>query len=55
MVAAGRNGLVRTEQALDAFVSDPEGFVSGTSMAPTRLPNLTDRADLVAYLKQEVD
>jgi cytochrome c2 len=55
MIDAGRNGLVWTDRTLDAFVSDPEGFVSGTSMAPMRLPNPTDRADLIAYLKRRVD
>jgi cytochrome c2 len=52
MIAAGRNGLVWTDQTLDSFISDPEGFISGTNMAPMRLPNPTDRADLIAYLKR---
>lgn len=32
MAKAGANGLVWNEEALDAFLADPEGFVPGTSM-----------------------
>jgi cytochrome c2 len=55
MVAAGRNGLVWTEQTLDAFIRDPEAFVAGINMAPMRLPDPADRADLIAYLKRAAD
>jgi cytochrome c2 len=51
MVAAGRNGLVWTEDKLDAYVSDPEAMVPGTAMGPVRLNSPADRADLIAYLK----
>ena len=51
MKAKGAAGLVWTADALDRFVSDPEGFVPGTPMVV--LPPLSDaqeRADLIAYL-----
>jgi cytochrome c len=52
MIAAGRNGLVWTEEKLDVFVVDPQAVVPGTAMAPVPLNNPADRADLVAYLKR---
>ena len=51
MTAAGRNGLVWTEEKLDLYVTDPEALVPGTAMGPVQLGNPTDRADLIAYLK----
>jgi cytochrome c len=51
MVAAGRNGLVWTEEKLDTYVVDPEALVPGTAMGPVRLNDPADRADLIAYLK----
>jgi cytochrome c len=51
MIAAGQNGLVWTEEKLDAYVIDPQALVPGTAMGPVRLSNPADRADLIAYLK----
>ena len=51
MIAAGRNGLVWTEERVDTYVTDPEALVPGTAMGPVRLNNPADRADLIAYLK----
>jgi cytochrome c len=51
MTAAGRNGLIWTEEKLDLYVTDPEAVVPGTAMGPVRLAKPTDRADLIAYLK----
>ena len=51
MIAAGRNGLVWTEQNLDAYVIDPQALVPGTAMGPVRLSNPADRTDLISYLK----
>jgi cytochrome c len=51
MKAKGADGLVWTTDALDRFISDPEGLVPGTPMVV--LPALSDaqeRADLIAYL-----
>ena len=55
MVAAGRNGLIWTEQTIDGFVGDPERLVPGTTMAPMRIADPTARADLLAYLKRQAD
>ncbi len=52
MIAAGRNGLIWTEDALDAFISDPQALVPETNMAPVRLIDPRERADLIAYLKR---
>jgi cytochrome c len=51
MTAAGRGGLVWTEEKLDLYVTDPEAVVPGTAMGPVRLGSPADRADLIAYLK----
>jgi cytochrome c len=51
MVAAGRNGLVWTEDRLDTYVTDPQALVPGTAMGPVRLSTPADRADLIAYLR----
>ena len=51
MVAAGRNGLIWTDEALDRYVIDPQAMVPGTAMGPVRIGNPADRADLIAYLK----
>ena len=40
---------------LEVFIRDPEAFIAGISMAPMRLPNPADRADLIAYLKRRTD
>jgi cytochrome c len=51
MIAAGRNGLVWTEENLNTYVTDPQKMVPGTAMGPVRISNPADRADLIAYLK----
>lgn len=52
MVEAGRNGLIWTEETLDAFVTDPLVLIPGTNMAPMRIIDPGERADLIAYLKR---
>lgn len=52
LIEAGRNGLIWTEQTLDAFVTDPQALVPGTNMAPMRMIDSGERADLIAYLKR---
>lgn len=54
MIAAGRGGLVWTDETLDAYVADPQAVVPGTAMGPVRLSNPADRADLIAYLKNAI-
>jgi cytochrome c len=51
MRAAGsERGLVWTRETLDAFLTDPQGFLPGTSMAYAGLREPSVRADVIAYL-----
>ena len=43
-------GGVWDNAALDAFLENPKGYVSGTKMSFAGLKKPTDRADLIAYL-----
>jgi len=40
---------------LDAFLANPKGFIPGTKMAFKGISKETDRADLIAYLRQNHD
>jgi len=44
------SGLVWTPVSLEAWLSDPSGFVEGTTMAFTGYRSPEDRRDLIAYL-----
>jgi cytochrome c len=44
------SGLVWTPVSLEAWLSDPTGFVAGTTMAFTGYRSAADRRDLIAYL-----
>jgi cytochrome c len=44
------SGLVWTPVSLEAWLSDPAGFVAGTTMAFTGYRSADDRRDLIAYL-----
>jgi cytochrome c len=46
------SGIIWDEETLDAFLSDPRGFVPGTKMTYAGVKNPQDRADLIAYLKE---
>jgi cytochrome c len=46
------SGLVWTPVSLEAWLSDPTGFVNGTTMAFTGYRSADDRRDLIAYLLQ---
>ena len=37
-------------EALDAFLTNPKGYVAGTKMGFAGLPKVEDRANLIAYL-----
>ncbi len=50
MRARGDAGLTWTEEALDAFLADPRGFVPKTKMSFRGLKDAADRADVIAYL-----
>lgn len=53
MVEAGaKRPLVWTTKALDAFLSDPERFVPGTTMSMPPLHHARDRQDLLDFLEQ---
>lgn len=42
-----------TDEALDAYLTRPRDFVPGTNMAFAGIRKDSERADLIAYLKQE--
>ena len=39
-----------TPENLDAFLTNPKGYVAGTKMSFAGLPKVEDRANLIAYL-----
>lgn len=42
-------------EALDAFIANPKGYISGTSMAFAGINKPDERADLIAYLRSLAD
>jgi cytochrome c len=48
--ALRESGLVWTPRSLEAWLSNPAGFVEGTTMAFTGYRSAEDRRDLIAYL-----
>ena len=48
--ALRHSGLVWTPRALEAWLTNPAGFVEGTTMAFTGYRSAEDRRDLIAYL-----
>lgn len=51
----GRDGLRWTFRTLDAYIENPYALVSGTRMSYAGLPDPTDRADLLAYIREFSD
>lgn len=51
--AMKRSKLVWNERTLERFLADPPRAVPGTSMTYAGVPDATDRADLIAYLKRQ--
>ena len=51
--AMKRSALVWNEKTLDRFLADPLKAVPGTTMTYAGVPDAHERADLIAYLKQE--
>jgi cytochrome c len=43
--------IVWDEASLDQFLADPEGFLPGNVMPFSGLPDRSQRADIIAYLK----
>lgn len=52
---AGRDGLVWTLETLDAYITNPRIFASGTRMSYRGLSDETKRADLLAFLRDFSD
>ncbi|MGC1495344.1 MAG: c-type cytochrome [Sulfitobacter sp.] len=51
MARAADDGLIWTQETLDAFVENPKALVSKTKMSFRGIKDETDRADLLAYLR----
>ena len=49
------SGVVWTEDALSAFMENPQSFMPGTRMIYPGLPAEQDRNDIIAYLKSVVE
>jgi cytochrome c len=49
---AGADGLTWTAETLHAYVENPRALVTGTRMAYRGMPDETDRADLIAFLRR---
>ena len=50
--AMKRSGITWTPEALDKFISDPQGVVPANRMPYAGMANPGDRADLIAYLQK---
>lgn len=55
LARAGRDGLVWTFETLDAYITNPRTFASGTRMAYDGLADAAARADLLAFLRDFSD
>jgi cytochrome c len=51
----GRDGLRWNFETLDAYIENPYALVSGTRMGYPGLESATDRADLIAFVRQYSD
>lgn len=55
LTRAGRDGLVWTLETLDAYITNPRTFASGTRMAYPGLADAVQRGDLLAFLRDFSD
>lgn len=55
MQRAGDDGLIWTEETLDAYVENPRALVSKTRMSFRGLKDAEDRANVLAYLRDYSD
>ncbi|WBU57746.1 c-type cytochrome [Paracoccus sediminicola] len=53
MVAHADEAPEWTPEAMQVFLADPRGVVSGTKMTFAGLPEAEDRANLIAYLQEQ--
>jgi cytochrome c len=51
MLRAGDDGLIWTEETLDAYIENPKALVSKTRMSFRGLDDVQKRGDLLAYLR----
>ena len=51
MTRAGDDGLIWTQEILDAFIENPKALVSKTRMSFRGIKDADDRADLLAFLR----
>ena len=47
------SGIVWTDGTLEAFLSDPDKLVPGTTMAAFGVKNANDRKELITYMRRE--
>lgn len=52
--ALSTSDTVWTLETIEAFVADPQGFIRGNRMAYAGMPDSADRADLMAYLAENL-
>ena len=45
------HGGAWTPENLNAFIENPKAFIAGTKMAYRGMPDIEDRANLIAYLE----
>lgn len=50
--ALKRSGITWSEKTLDAFIADPQGIVPGNRMPYSGMPDATERAALIRYLRE---
>lgn len=54
MKAMGAEGLVWTEETLEAYLASPKTFVPGNKMAYPGVKKADERDDIIAYLKTQM-
>jgi cytochrome c len=50
--AMKRSGIAWTPETLDKFITDPQAMVAANRMPYAGMKNLSDRAELIAYLQK---
>jgi cytochrome c len=53
--ALKKSNIVWTEENLDKYLADPKGFIPHNRMIFNGLKKPEDRANVIAYLKQQSD